>query len=139
VQRGAVIVAAAGNDGSRDIRQYPAAEGVYGLLPVGASAANRRFADFSNTGSWVDVAAPGDHITSPVPGGIYGTWSGTSMASPLAAGVAALVRAKSPKLKPVDVAKRLERTGARLCGNTNTVQINAYAALRNKESPDLCD
>lgn len=137
VRHGAVIVAAAGNDGSRDVRQYPAAEGVYGLLPVGASAADHRFADFSNTGSWIDVAAPGDHITSTVPGGQYGTWSGTSMASPLAAGVAALVRARSPKLEPVGVTKRLERSGAQLCGNTNAVQVDALAALKNKTSPDL--
>jgi subtilisin family serine protease len=137
--KGAVIVAAAGNEGNERAKQYPAAEGVYGLAPMGASAQDQRFADFSNRGSWVDMAAPGDHITSTVPGGQYGTWSGTSMASPLAAGVAALVRAKLPKLKPVDVAKRMEDTGAQLCGNTNTVQIDALAALRNRESPPLCN
>jgi len=134
---GAVITAAAGNEGTDQAREYPAAEGVYGLLPVGASADSHRLADFSNSGSWVDAAAPGDHITSTVPGGLYGTWSGTSMASPLAAGVAALVRARSPKLMPVDVAKRIERSGARLCGNTNIVQIDALAAVKNKEAPDL--
>ena len=134
---GAVITAAAGNEGNDKAKEYPAAEGVYGLLPVGASADNHRLADFSNSGSWVDVAAPGDHITSTVPGGLYGTWSGTSMASPLAAGVAALVRARSPKLKPVDVTKRIENSGAQLCGNTNIVQIDALAAVKNKEAPDL--
>jgi len=134
---GAVLVAAAGNEGNDRAKQYPAAEGVYGLAPMGASAENHRFADFSNRASWVDMAAPGDHITSTVPGGLYGTWSGTSMASPLAAGVAALLRATAPKLKAVELTKRLERTGAMLCGNTNTVQIDALAALRNKESPPL--
>ena len=134
---GAVITAAAGNEGNDQAKEYPAAEGVYGLLPVGASADNHRLADFSNSGSWVDVAAPGDHITSTVPGGLYGTWSGTSMASPLAAGVAALVRARSPKLKPVDVTKRMEKSGAQLCGNNNIVQIDALAAVKNKEAPDL--
>jgi subtilisin family serine protease len=137
-KHGAVILAAAGNDGSDQVREYPAAEGTYGLAPVGASAEDQRFADFSNTGSWVDVAAPGDKITSSVPGGLYGTWSGTSMASPLAAGVAALVRAKAPKLPPKDVARRLQDTGARLCGNTGTVQVDALAAVRNKRSDDLC-
>lgn len=134
---GAVITAAAGNEGNEQAKEYPAAEGVYGLLPVGASADNHRLADFSNSGSWVDVAAPGDHITSTVPGGQYGTWSGTSMASPLAAGVAALVRARSPKLMPVDVTKRIENSGAQLCGNTNIVQIDALAAVKNKAAPDL--
>ncbi len=134
---GAVITAAAGNEGNDQAKEYPAAEGVYGLLPVGASADNHRLADFSNSGSWVDVAAPGDHVTSTVPGGLYGTWSGTSMASPLAAGVAALVRAHSPKLKPVDVTKRIESSGAQLCGNTNIVQIDALAAVKNRQAPDL--
>ncbi|HEX5688127.1 MAG TPA: S8 family serine peptidase [Ideonella sp.] len=136
---GAVITAAAGNEGNEQAKEYPAAEGVYGLLPVGASAENQRMAGFSNRGSWVDVAAPGDFITSTVPGGRYGTWSGTSMAAPIAAGVAALVRAHVPQLKPVDVTKRIENSGARLCGATNIVQINAHAALRNKASRDLCN
>ncbi|HSI61409.1 MAG TPA: S8 family serine peptidase [Ideonella sp.] len=134
---GAVIVAAAGNGGNRSEKQYPAAEGVYGLLPMGASAQNERMAAFSNRGSWVDVAAPGDRVTSSVPGGGYGTWSGTSMASPLAAGAAALLRARFPKMKPVDVAKRIEQNGARLCGDTNIVQVDAAAALKDREPPDL--
>lgn len=135
-RHGAVILAAAGNEGNDRVKEYPAAEGTYGLAPVGASAENHRFADFSNKGSWVDIAAPGDKITSTVPGG-YGTWSGTSMASPLAAGVAALVRAQSPKLKPRDVARRLQDTGAQLCGKTNTVQVDALAAVTNKVAPPL--
>lgn len=135
---GAVITASAGNDGNERAKEYPAAEGNYGLLPVGASAEDQRMANFSNRGSWVDVAAPGDFITSAVPGG-YGTWSGTSMAAPIAAGVAALVRERSPRLSAKDVARRLEDTGARLCGNTNIVQVDAYAAVRNKQPRDLCD
>jgi subtilisin family serine protease len=134
---GAVIVAAAGNEGNARAKEYPAAEGVYGLAPMGASADTHRFADFSNTGSWVDMAAPGDHITSSVPGGLYGTWSGTSMAAPLAAGVAALVRAKNPKLTAVEVVKRLEKTGAALCGPTNAVQVDALGAVTNKLTPPL--
>lgn len=135
--QGAVIVASAGNEGSSRVKEYPAAEGVYGLAPMGATAENHRFADFSNTGSWVDLAAPGDHVTSSVPGGQYGTWSGTSMAAPLAAGIAALVRTQAPRLKPVDLVKRLQRTGAALCGQTNTVQVDALAAVTNRASPPL--
>jgi subtilisin family serine protease len=134
----AMITASAGNDGTERAKEYPAAEGNYGLLPLGASAEDRRLANFSNRGSWIDVAAPGDFITSSVPGG-YGTWSGTSMSAPIAAGVAALVRARSPRITPKELARRLEDTGARLCGNTNIVQIDAYAAVRNKEPRDLCD
>jgi subtilisin family serine protease len=125
---GAVIVAAAGNDGSDEVREYPAAESVYGLLSVTASTANRRLAPFANFGSKVDVATPGDRITSAIPGGLYGTWSGTSMAAPLAAGVAALVRAAHPSLSPREVTRRLIETASSLCG-TRLPQIDASQAL----------
>ena len=127
---GAVVVAAAGNDATDAVRQYPAAEGAYGLMSVGASNAGKQIAGFSNFGSWVDVAAPGDGITSTVPGGGYATWSGTSMAAPLAAGTAALVRALNPDLSPKDVAERLVRVSAGLCG-TDLRQVDAAAALLN--------
>ncbi len=136
---GAVLVAAAGNGASRSQKQYPAAAGIYGLLPIGASRDGDRLAAFSNSGSWVDAAAPGDGITSTMPGGIYGTWSGTSMAAPLASGTAALLRARHPRMKAVDVQRRIERNGARLCGDTNIVQIDALAALQDRRPDDLCD
>lgn len=128
---GATVVAAAGNDGSKDIRQYPAAEGAYGLLPVTASNAQRGLAAFANFGSWVDLAAPGDGITSTMVGGGYATWSGTSMAAPLAAGAAALLKSREPGLSARDVARRLERISAPLCGTNAQRQIDAEAALRN--------
>jgi len=134
---GAVVVAAVGNDGSDAVRQYPAAEGVYGLLAVGASNAGKRLADFSNFGSWVHVAAPGEGVTSSVPGGGYGTWSGTSMAAPLAAGTAALVRAANPGLSPRDVTRRLIRVSANLCG-TKLRQVDAAAAVSNVVPADTC-
>ena len=130
---GALVLAAAGNEGSSSIKEYPAAEGVYGLLSVGASTARGRLAAFSNNGSWIDLVAPGEGITSAVPGG-WGSWSGTSMAAPLAAGAAALLRALNPALAPKDVAVRLKRTAAVLCGS-NLRQVDAYAALANIEPP----
>jgi subtilisin family serine protease len=128
---GAAVIAAAGNDASKDIRQYPAAEGAYGLLPVTASTAQRGLASFANFGSWVDVAAPGEGITSTMAGGGYATWSGTSMAAPLAAGAAALLKAREPGLAARDVVRRLERISAPLCGTNAQRQIDAEAALRN--------
>jgi len=125
---GAVIVAAAGNDASDSMREYPAAEGAYGLLAVAASSPNSRLATFTNYGSWVHLAAPGDGITSAVPGGSYGTWSGTSMAAPLVAGTVALVRGFDRAMNPVAVARRVVRRAAGLCG-TNLRQVDAAAAL----------
>jgi subtilisin family serine protease len=133
---GAVIIAAAGNDGSKDIRQYPAAEGAYGLIAVTSSSLNKQLSPFSNFGSWVHVAAPGEGITSAIPGGAYGTWSGTSMASPLTAGTVALVRAANPAMTPKDVARRVTRISANLCG-TNLRQVDAAAALQNVVPTDI--
>ena len=134
--RGVIIVAAAGNDGSSAVLEYPAAEtGTHGLAAVGASAANMRRASFSNYGSWVRFAAPGEGITSSIPGGGYGTWSGTSMAAPLFAGTAALLRASNPSMKPDDILRRIGSRSAALCG-TNLRQIDAAAALRDVNPPN---
>jgi subtilisin family serine protease len=132
---GAVVVAAAGNDASDKVREFPAAEGAHGLLAVGASDVSGARAEFSNYGKWVEVAAPGDHITSSVPGGGFGTWSGTSMAAPLAAGTAALVRAAQPKLSAEDVTKLMKRRTMKLC-DTKLKQIDALAAVTDEEASE---
>ena len=124
---GAVIVAAAGNNGTDQLKEYPAAEGEHGLMAIAASNRQSKLALFSNYGSWVHMAAPGEGITSAVPGG-YGTWSGTSMAAPLAAGTAALVRAMDITVAPRDVIRRLIDFSATLCG-TNLHRVDATAAV----------
>ena len=137
-RRGVVVVVAAGNGGNSSEKQYPAAEGRSGLLAVAASNAAGRLAGFSNYGSWIGLAAPGEGITSAQPGGGYATWSGTSMAAPLAAGTAALVRALNPDMKPDDVVKRLRQASAGLCGNSMR-RLDAAAAVTNTVPPQaLC-
>jgi len=133
--RSTVIIAAAGNDGSSNVRQYPAAEGAYGLLAVGASTSAQRVAAFSNTGSWVGVAAPGEGISSALPGGLYGTWSGTSMAAPLVAGTAALIRSRTPSLPAKDVIRQITRNTSVLCGS-NLRQVDAAAAVADVRIQD---
>ena len=132
--RGVLLVAAAGNEGTDAVREYPAAESAHGLISVGASGSNVRLAGFSNFGSWVRIAAPGDGITSTVPGGGYATWSGTSMAAPLVAGVAALLHGYNRSLKPDDIVRRITSRGSVLCG-TNLRQIDAVATLLDKAPP----
>jgi subtilisin family serine protease len=126
-QGGAVVVAAVGNAAS-STREYPAGEGISGVLAVGASTQADTLASFSNYGPWVHVLAPGENILSSVPGGEYGVWSGTSMASPLAAGVAALVRATDPGLDSAAVVEQIISSSVKISGPI-PVRIDAAAAL----------
>lgn len=142
----AVVASAAGNGGSDSELQFPAAEVVKGALSVGASAQGGRVAAFSNFGSAVQVAAPGEVIVSTVPGGGYGTWSGTSMAAPLVSGTAALLLATLPpggdaalpparQWIPETVAKRIADRSSALC-DSSLRQIDADAALRDVTPAD---
>jgi hypothetical protein len=126
-QHGAVVVIAAGNSGS-DIPEYPAAEGVLGSLSIGASTSVDTLASFSNYGSWVHVAAPGEAILSSVPGGEYAVWSGTSMATPLVAGEAALIRAANPNFSAVDVVGQIISKSEGINGPVSK-RIDVAAAL----------
>ena len=137
-QRGAIVIAASGNDGSKDQRQYPAAEGAYGLLPVTASNASNAIAGFANYGGWIDAAAPGEGLTSAIPGGRYGTWSGTSMAAGVASGIAALLASHEPTLAPRDLVERLIGAAGTLC-RSKIPRIDAAAALENQPAaPAVC-
>jgi subtilisin family serine protease len=100
--QGTLLLSSAGNDGL-DLDRFPVPPKNFpGVLNTGASNADARRSRFSNEGKRsVFLYAPGDAILSALPGGIVGGKSGTSMASPMTAGSAALLLGLG--LEPADV------------------------------------
>lgn len=112
---GIVQVAAAGNSGGEII--YPAA--LPEVIAVGATAdSDNNLAYFSCIGPQLDLVAPGVSIKSSYKGTAYATMSGTSMASPHVAGVAALVIQSGKAILPAEVQTILESTATNLGGDS---------------------
>ncbi|MGE0761986.1 MAG: S8 family peptidase [Bdellovibrionales bacterium] len=111
-----LVVAAAGNEGQNsDIKPYyPANYDLSHILSVTAHNPKRQLLETSNFGANnVDLSAPGEHIWSTMPGGGYGLMTGTSQATALATGVAALTLSQNFFLKtPEEVIQHLILTGA---------------------------
>lgn len=102
---GAVVVAAAGNAGN-ETPNYPASyDGVYSVAATNSSDGK---ASFSQYGAYIDVCAPGTSIMSTVWQSTYtNSYSGTSMASPLAAGLIALVKSRFPSYSMIQAAEQV--------------------------------
>ena len=97
--RGALVVVAAGNDGSAE----PYVPGnLPHVLTVGSGTALGGRESFSNTGAWIDVVAVGSNINAPMPPSLcstgFGPANGTSYSAPVVSGAAALVQALRPEL-----------------------------------------
>ncbi len=104
---GLVLVAAAGNE-SVSIPYYPAAEEI--VIAVAASEPGGGLADFTNYGDWITITSPGEGIFSTSIEGNYIPMGGTSMATPILAGVAAQLKALRPEWGYLDIRQRLVDT-----------------------------
>jgi subtilisin family serine protease len=142
--RGMLFVAAAGNDGrSNDATPtYPANYASDAIVSVAATDHSDALAFFSNYGaSSVDLAAPGVNILSTTPGNTYQSLSGTSMATPHVAGVAALLKARYPGASVYGLKALLLRSVdpvAALAGRTTTGgRLNAFTAVSCTGEPKV--
>lgn len=123
--KGVIVVAAAGNSG-RSVPFYPA--GYPNVLSVAATNAHDKLYGWSERGSWVRVSAPGCNV-APLTHGGYGMFCGTSAATPMVAGLAALAVSLAPHATNAAVMQAIETSARRLGATVGHGRINAAAAL----------
>ena len=129
---GVIFVAAASNDGKNNdtFSVYPANASFPNMITVAASNANDTKPSWSNYGKKVSLAAPGDAIMSTIPGDKYSNMSGTSMATPLVAGLVAFIKAQDSNLTGAEIKALLQTTGAKVDINTAcNCRVDAFAAV----------
>ena len=157
---GALVVAAAGNDSPSGSYappqtpppQYPSSYNH--VLSVAATNNQDEITSWSFYGPYVDVAAPGEGLLSTVPSatGVYDLayerLSGTSMASPLVAGLAALVKSVHPDWGPDQITSQIKNTADDIsqvgdnpsyvaAGGFGSGRVNAYRAVSQQASPQF--
>ncbi|TKB98719.1 S8/S53 family peptidase [Pedobacter cryophilus] len=143
VSKGCLVVAAAGNDGDRELI-YPAA--YKGAFTVANVRADDVKSSSSSYGYHVSISSPGASIYSTVNRDRYGYKSGTSMATPIVSSAAALVLAKNPGLTGVQVGELLRLNTddiSSISGNSNfqdqlgNGRLNVFKALNAMNMPSL--
>lgn len=139
--KGLVIVAASGNE-STSLTSYPA--GFDNVLSVGSTNRSDAVSTYSNWGETLDLVAPGESVYSTTPNNGFLRMSGTSMATPVVAGVAALIKAQNPHFTNTDIEAQLLSTTKDLGpigwdSKSGHGRVDAYAALTkfDLEAPTL--
>ena len=145
---GHIFVAAAGNGGTDGVGDnndvtphYPSSYANSNIVAVAASDDTDRLAAFSNFGaSSVDLAAPGVGILSTLPGNKYARYSGTSMATPHVAGVAALIKSENPSLDDAGIKRQILEFAEKKTSLQNKVatggRLNAGASVSQQVAFD---
>ena len=133
-KRDVVVVAAAGNRGSGTV-SVGAPATMPGVLTVGGVTQEGVASDAaSSQGITIGVMAPSEGLVGAIPGGGYVSWSGTSGATPIVAGIVALVRAAHPTMNANNVINRVLATATPLTDDIPDSLygyglINAYDAV----------
>jgi serine protease len=136
INKNCLVIAAAGNNSS-NLSFFPSAYN-YVLAVAATNSTNDFKAGFSNYGYYVDVCAPGNNIYSTVTDNTYTDMSGTSMASPITAGVAAIVKSYFPSYNALQVGEQVRITADNIYSLTpnqnyvnqlGTGRINLFNAL----------
>lgn len=130
---GIIFVTAAANDGKNNdtTEVYPANAAVSNVITVAASNSSDKKPSWSNYGkAKVHVSAPGEGIMSTVPGDKYSNMSGTSMATPLVAGLVAFLKAQDATLTGAEIRALLQTTGAKVdIATACNCRIDAMASV----------
>jgi len=116
MEKGVIVVAAAGNRGSGTTEVGAPATMPGVVVVAGVDQNGIASFDASSQGITLSVAAPSEGLVGAAPGGGYYSWAGTSGATPLVAGVLALIKASHPTLSAGNIINRLTAT-ARSKGN----------------------
>ncbi|KNC84199.1 hypothetical protein SARC_03588 [Sphaeroforma arctica JP610] len=125
-----LVVAAAGNQGANACAYSPARNPA--AITVAASDPYDRFASYSNFGPCVDIIAPGTDITSASKDGSTIVYSGTSMAAPLVAGVAATIWSQEKRLSARQVRRNLMLGSTYMNGMNGVSEILSRSATPNR-------
>lgn len=130
IKKGCIVLCAAGN--SNEDAKLHAPANIPGVIVVSALNENMNKARFSNTNTslGMPIAAPGVSILSLKPGGGYVSLSGTSMATPMVAGLVGVMRSINPKLDTKEAFDILHNTGVQVSDSDRVGHaINAVTAL----------
>ncbi len=156
--QGSILIAAAGNDGVNSVF-YPA--GYNNVVSVASTTTGDAKSSFSNYGSWIDISAPGSSILSCNDGTGYQVTQGTSMASPMVAGLVGLMKSHAVGASNTDIinclynsadnidaanssyvgqlgAGRINAHQAMVCANSYAFQLDAGISAINEPEGNLC-